>query len=93
MGNNGYNQKDVALRDGIAPNHAVTVLEVIPMGFKVLDPYGQVKTLNKESIVDYTMFSIRETDEPDEDYAFTFTKDVDLPEEAQKSIENKDNDF
>ena len=93
IGHNGYNQKDVALRDGIAPNHAVTVLEVIPMGFKVLDPYGQVKTLNKESIVDYTMFSIRETDEPDEDYAFTFTKDVDLPEEAQKSIENKDNDF
>ena len=49
------NSGKIALRDGIAPGHAVTVLEVVPNGFKILDPYGQVKTLAKDSITDYKL--------------------------------------
>ncbi len=74
----------IALRDGISPGHAVTVLEVIPNGFKVLDPYGQVKTLPQSSIIDYSFSSVRGIDENSEDYSFVGIKDPDennVPEE------------
>ena len=90
IGHNRIDSNKIALRDGIAPGHAVTVLEVIPNGFKILDPYGQVKTLSKDSIVNYSLYSVKNTDEPDGKYAF-LTKDVDEAE-LPEGVDNNDKD-
>lgn len=90
IGHNRIDSNKIALRDGIAPGHAVTVLEVIPNGFKILDPYGQVKTLSKDNIVNYSLYSVKNTDEPDGKYAF-LTKDVDEAE-LPEGVDNNDKD-
>lgn len=93
IGHNRVNSNKIALRDGIAPGHAVTVLEAIPNGYKILDPYGQVKTISKESIVDYTMYSIRDSNESDDKYAFARPKEVKFTEEMNDMMKNDENDF
>lgn len=91
------NSGKIALRDGIAPGHAVTVLEVVPNGFKILDPYGQVKTLEKNSITDYVMHSIRDISEPDDKYSFLTAApkepEPEMHEEVKQAMENDQDDF
>lgn len=91
------NSGKIALRDGIAPGHAVTVLEVVPNGFKILDPYGQVKTLAKDSITDYVMHSIRDISEPDDKYSFLTAApkepEPEMHEEVKQAMENDQDDF
>lgn len=86
-----------ALSDGIAPGHAVTVLEVVPNGFKILDPYGQVKTLEKNSITDYVMHSIRDISEPDDKYSFLTAApkepEPEMQPEVKQTVENDKDDF
>lgn len=97
IGHSRQNSGKIALRDGIAPGHAVTVLEVVPNGFKILDPYGQVKTLAKDSITDYTMHSIRDINEPEENYSFMSDApkepEPEMPEDVKKEVENEEDDF
>ena len=94
IGQTSEHPQKVAMRDGISPNHAVTVLEVVPKGFKILDPYGQVKTLPKESIVDYTLHTIRRMDEPDENYVFTSSvKPKEVSEAVKDLLKQQEDDF
>ena len=91
------NSGKIALRDGIAPGHAVTVLEVVPNGFKILDPYGQVKTLEKNSITDYVMHSIRDISETDDKYSYLTAApkepEPEMHEEVKQAMENDKDDF
>ena len=93
IGHKGPNQREVSLRDGIAPGHAVTVLEVVLNGYKILDPYGQVKTLRKEGIIDYSLYSIRDANEPDEDYSFIKFKSVEVTDNLKEAMNKEDDDF
>ncbi|MDY6382118.1 MAG: hypothetical protein SPK94_07690, partial [Bacteroidales bacterium] len=59
-----------------------------------LDPYGQVKTLPKESIVDYTLHTIRRMDEPDENYVFTSSVEPkEVPEAVKDLLKQQEDDF
>lgn len=97
IGHSRPNSGKIALRDGIAPGHAVTVLEVVPNGFKILDPYGQVKTLAKNSITDYVMHSIRDISEPDDKYSFLTAApkepEPEMQPEVKQAVENEKDDF
>ncbi len=54
----GHDSYATALSDNIAPNHAVTVLEVVDNKIRVLDPYGVVKDISVSSLKNYKLSSL-----------------------------------
>ncbi len=75
----------VAIKDGVANGHAVTVLEVVPNGVKILDPYGQVKTISASSLNHYAFNSVRDVSEPAEKYNF-----IDYDDGGHKAVDQGD---
>ncbi len=87
----GHSSGATALSDGIAPHHAVTVLDIENDNkVVVLDPYGEVKKISVSSLKNYTAYST-------EDYVEhqkivngrNETKEEEIPEE----VNPEGNDF